>query len=285
MLTGSVSQAARNMYRTQPAVSMALSSLEDELQTRLFDRVGGRMRPRSEAVILFERLRPVMEQLEDIRAAFSKQSSIGLPQVSIVSANNVGTHLIPSCIGDLVRDRFSVRLMNGSAARIVSDMEGQLRDIAVADEGAGIEISENPLFEFESFRVPICAVFREGLVDAGDRIASAVLREHPVFSLYREHQVGQRTAHLVNSPELEFQNFFPMACHALQTDGIALVDRITCSAIDALVTPTLKAQWRLLEEDLYTLYYLMRPRYRVRSEASDACYNAIRHAMAQQANE
>ncbi|WP_171060575.1 LysR family transcriptional regulator [Poseidonocella sp. HB161398] len=285
MLTGSVSQAARNMGRTQPTVSMAIGALETDLQTQLFDRTAGRMRPRAEAVILFERLRPVMEQMEDIRSSFSQMDGIALPQVSIISANNVGTHLIPACIAPLAAPRSPVRLMNGSAARIVADMEGQLRDIAVADEGAGVELAESPLYEVEAFRVPVYALFRKGLAgDPGPVMTAATLRAHAVYSLYREHVVGQRTAHLVGETTFEFQNFFPMACHALNTGAIALVDRITCTTVAALAGRTLDPDWRPLEEKIHALYYLMRPKFRARSEAADACHNAIRAALKAQSD-
>ncbi|MDJ0391272.1 LysR substrate-binding domain-containing protein [Roseomonas sp. E05] len=54
VLTGSVSQAADALARTQPAVSRLLKELEEEIGFRLFDRIKGRLRATPEARLLFE---------------------------------------------------------------------------------------------------------------------------------------------------------------------------------------------------------------------------------------
>ena len=45
MTTGSISQAARNLGRTQPAISLALKALEDTLGFQLFQRQGRALLP------------------------------------------------------------------------------------------------------------------------------------------------------------------------------------------------------------------------------------------------
>ena len=45
ILTGSVSEAGRNMGRTQPAVSALIAGLEESLDCQLFERRGGRLHP------------------------------------------------------------------------------------------------------------------------------------------------------------------------------------------------------------------------------------------------
>ena len=40
MLTGSVSEAARNLYRTQPAISSLIASLEQDVGFELFSQIG-----------------------------------------------------------------------------------------------------------------------------------------------------------------------------------------------------------------------------------------------------
>lgn len=52
MRTGSVTEAARVLNVTQPAVSAALKALESRLRMNLFDRVGGRLQPTPEAKAL-----------------------------------------------------------------------------------------------------------------------------------------------------------------------------------------------------------------------------------------
>lgn len=49
MRAGSITQAARVLNVTQPAVSTALKQLESRLKIRLFDRTGGRLQPTADA--------------------------------------------------------------------------------------------------------------------------------------------------------------------------------------------------------------------------------------------
>lgn len=45
MLTRSVSEAARSLYRTQPTISALIAGLEDEIGYKLFERRGRRLHP------------------------------------------------------------------------------------------------------------------------------------------------------------------------------------------------------------------------------------------------
>ena len=49
MRAGTLTEAARALNVSQPAVSAALKQLERQLNMRLFDRVGGRLRATPEA--------------------------------------------------------------------------------------------------------------------------------------------------------------------------------------------------------------------------------------------
>ena len=64
MLTGSVSEAARNLYRTQPAISSLIAGLEDDIGFKLFERRGGRLHPVPEAHYLFEEAGEIIGRLD-----------------------------------------------------------------------------------------------------------------------------------------------------------------------------------------------------------------------------
>ncbi|AZV80881.1 LysR family transcriptional regulator (plasmid) [Parasedimentitalea marina] len=55
MLTGSISEAARNLLRTQPAISSLISGMEEEIGVKLFVRQGARVHPTPEAHYLLMR--------------------------------------------------------------------------------------------------------------------------------------------------------------------------------------------------------------------------------------
>ena len=54
MLTGSISKAASNLNRTQPAISSLIAGLEKDVGFKLFSRYGARVHSLPEAHYLFD---------------------------------------------------------------------------------------------------------------------------------------------------------------------------------------------------------------------------------------
>ena len=63
---GSITQAARQLYMTQPAVSHAISELEEELGTPLFDRLSRRLYLTGAGRILLEKSTRLLAMYEDL---------------------------------------------------------------------------------------------------------------------------------------------------------------------------------------------------------------------------
>lgn len=281
MLTGSISKAANNLGRTQPAVSMTIAGLEEELSTVLFDRHAGRITPRKEADILFEQVQQVMQQLGDIRRHFRRVETIPVPRISIMSSGNAGMSLVPAAVSPIADAGQELRLMNGSAATILSEMENQRHDIAVTDEGMRKIPLNSPMFEVEVFHIPVCAIYPRGMISApGRTLATEDLAGHPLCTLYQDNLSARDIRHKLSSPRVEFASFFPMACYAVNHGSVAIADFITCSAIDALTGGALQSEWKPISDAEPSPYYLIRPRYRARSVMADRCHEAIKAALA-----
>jgi DNA-binding transcriptional LysR family regulator len=71
--SGSVSQAARRMGLSQPAVSQQIQGLESELATKLFARRGSKIQLTHEGELLFEMARPLIEELEHLDEKFRQR--------------------------------------------------------------------------------------------------------------------------------------------------------------------------------------------------------------------
>lgn len=277
MITGSISQAAKNLGRTQPAISMTITGLEDHLAVKLFDRHAGRIAPRAEAKVLFEQINPVMQQLRAIRGRFNRLDTFPVPRISIIAASNLATHLVPQAITKLAVGGQEFRIMNGSSDSIVLEMENQRHDIAVTDLGAKAIPLNSPLFDSEVFHIPVCAVYPTGLVqDPSPSLLVQDLAGFEICSLYEENLAAQAVRTKLGSPRIEFGSFFPMACYAVLGGSVAIADAITCSTLLALTRNTLAAECRVIADIQPSPYYLMRTRYRPWSNMADQSYEALR---------
>ena len=105
MRAGSITEAARVLNVTQPAVSVALKQFEARLQMKLFDRVGGRLQPTPEAKALlpdiaeiFGRLGAVERFSQDLAEGTRGMLSRRTPPPVRRARGQGGGHLLSRCV-------------------------------------------------------------------------------------------------------------------------------------------------------------------------------------------
>lgn len=93
--SGSFSRAAERIFLTQPAISKRIAALEQDIGTRLFDRVGRKIHltPAGEALLL--RTRAVLGELEDIKRDITNLSGTIAGELSIATSHHIGLHRLP----------------------------------------------------------------------------------------------------------------------------------------------------------------------------------------------
>jgi len=92
---GSFSDAAEALYLTQPAVSKRISSLETEINTRLFDRIGRQIQLTEAGTALLPRARNIINEVQDSRLAISNLSAQVAGRLSIGTSHHIGLHRLP----------------------------------------------------------------------------------------------------------------------------------------------------------------------------------------------
>ena len=98
MKTGSVSQAARNLHRTQPAISAAIKTLEEELGLTLFLREGRRLVPVPEAQYLMEEATEILSRMETAQQNLANMRDRVQGSIRIVAMPGPSTYLLPEFI-------------------------------------------------------------------------------------------------------------------------------------------------------------------------------------------
>ncbi len=98
--TASFSKAARNTYRTQPAVSLGIKALETELGTRLFERFGPmKVKATKEGLILYRIVEPILKDFERAKKRFDEERGASKDLgISIASHETVIAYLFPDIV-------------------------------------------------------------------------------------------------------------------------------------------------------------------------------------------
>lgn len=109
MRTGSVSRAAQNLHRTQPAISYLIKSLEDELNMALFIREGKRLIPVPEATYLLKECENILRRIEIIGENLERMKNVEQGELRIVSMPGPASFFIPDLIAQHVSGGAALR--------------------------------------------------------------------------------------------------------------------------------------------------------------------------------
>ena len=94
----SFSLAAEQLYLTQPAVSKRVATLEGELGSALFDRIGRRVSLTEAGRELLPRAKTILREIEDSRRLISNLTGRVAGQLSIGTSHHIGLHRLPPAL-------------------------------------------------------------------------------------------------------------------------------------------------------------------------------------------
>lgn len=144
----SFTKAAEDVLISQPAITKNIKELEVELNTRLFDRVGGRVSLTEAGHILLLHTQKILEldrqltyELSSLKEQFSGKLSVG-------ASTTIGQYVLPSILAKF-HDKYpliEVSLINGNTQQIEDSLQSQLIEIGVV-EGK----SRDSLFKYIPF--------------------------------------------------------------------------------------------------------------------------------------
>jgi DNA-binding transcriptional LysR family regulator len=100
---GNVTQAGGALGMTQSAASMALADFENQLGTRLFDRVGKRLVLNEDGRMLYPRAVEMIERAHDLEQVFGTAGRA--VDLRLGASSTVGNYLLPQLIGQFRRQR------------------------------------------------------------------------------------------------------------------------------------------------------------------------------------
>lgn len=107
---GSFSVASDHLFLTQPAISKRIASLEEELETALFDRIGRQVTLTEAGKALLPRAQKILLAVEDSRRAIQNLSDNVSGLLSIGTSHHIGLHRLPPALRAFTRKYPDVEL-------------------------------------------------------------------------------------------------------------------------------------------------------------------------------
>jgi DNA-binding transcriptional LysR family regulator len=122
MRTGSITEAARILSVTQPAVSIALKQLESRLKMKLFDRAGGRLRPTPEAAALLPDVAEIFGRLGAVQRLSQDLAAGARGVISVAATPPLCDGFVAKAVATFVAKRPGVKVsLQSLASPIVLD--------------------------------------------------------------------------------------------------------------------------------------------------------------------
>lgn len=108
--TQSFSRAAEQLYLTQPAVSKRIATLESQVGTRLFDRIGRRIALTEAGSVLLPQARRILFSVEDSRRALANLSGQVGGKLTLATSHHIGLHRLPPLLKQYTQRHSEVEL-------------------------------------------------------------------------------------------------------------------------------------------------------------------------------
>jgi DNA-binding transcriptional LysR family regulator len=95
---GSFSAAGERLHLTQPAVSKRIAGLEQQLDVRLFDRLGREVSLTEAGRALLPRAYQILNVLDDTRRALTNLTGEVTGRLTLATSHHIGLHRLPSLL-------------------------------------------------------------------------------------------------------------------------------------------------------------------------------------------
>jgi DNA-binding transcriptional LysR family regulator len=233
--TGSVSEAARRLHRSQPAVSAIISSLEAELGVALFIRSGMRLKPAPEAQFLLREANDILKKVENAQNTMTEVRRIERGELEIVSMPGPAVFLLPYLIGQFLGQRKQIRvtLISKSSPEVEQVISVQNSDMGLADYDL-LEVKHTDLINHEVFDFDcLCAMRFDDPLTAKPVITPQDLDKKPLATLYPDHPVTLQTRQAFEAVGATLDSYFcaayfvPLFTFVERGSAYSLMDRMS----------------------------------------------------------
>ena len=270
MLTGSISEAARHLHRTQSSVSATIAGIEDELGMQLFERKGGRLHPVPEAHYLHNECGEILRRLETVSDNMHRMKSLQTGELHIASMPGPSVFFIPDLIARHGVSHPNIRsdVVSRSSEGVYRLMAAQRYDVGLADYipalSAEASLIDSQVFEFRC----LCALPENHALRDNDVVTPGDLKDAPLATLGQELAVHTEIrgvfAQSGLTPNIRYmtQYFLSLLTYVEQGLACAVVDPITAESYRLYKEGLSRLHFKPLEPPVYFRIVLITPKHR-----------------------
>jgi DNA-binding transcriptional LysR family regulator len=277
MLSGSISEAARTLGRTQPAVSAMLTGLERDLGFELFKRERKRLIPKPEAHYFLEEAEHVLSRLAQSARTMHEIGNLQKGRLRIACNPASSGFIVPRAVARFLRGRDDVKvsLMMRSSIIIEEWIASQQYDIGVAETPATPRRTVDILpFDLDC----VCALQADDPLAENAVISPQDLDGRPMAVLFEDHPTLKATRQRffeANSSiieRFELRTFLPALELVEQGLCSCICDPVTARSYDYYRTVETRLVFRPFSPPVPYLISLLTPAHRPMSELAKAFF-------------
>lgn len=226
--SGSVSEAARTLGRTQPSVSAMITSLENEIGFSLFLREKKRLTPRPEAHYFFEEAEHMLERLSQSARTLQEIGNLQKGVLRIACNPAASQFFFPDLLAEFLKGRPEVEasLIMRSSDVVAESIASQQYDLGF---GESLEPRQSILAENFSFPC-LCGVPASSALSRKDHVTATDLSGLPMAMLYEEHSISRRLRAVFEiadaqlNKRFEFRTYSPALMMVSKGLGVVVCD-------------------------------------------------------------
>ncbi|MDP1419482.1 LysR family transcriptional regulator [Peribacillus simplex] len=132
---GSISQAARLSFLSQPAVTRQIHQLENYYNTLLFDREEGRLRVTEAGKLLYPFAKAIVNDFNHSKEVIQQSTGEYNANLIVGASLTIGEYLLPSLLGTFKKQQpdIKVTLTIKNTPRVLEDLSNDVIDLALVE--------------------------------------------------------------------------------------------------------------------------------------------------------
>ena len=191
MRSGSISQAARSVGRTQPAVSTMIQTLEDQLGFALFLRMQGKLTPTPEANFFLEECEDILDRVERTERTLSRISTLQAGTLKIACHPAASSVFLPRLLTRFLKDKDDLKLA------LIMRSSDVIEDL-IASQQYDVAFSETPtprasIAQMDYDLECVCLLRSDDPLASEPVITPDDLDGRPMAVLFDEHSTAIQT--------------------------------------------------------------------------------------------